>query len=64
MSLNIAHVRSLFGLGEIADPAEAHSGYSDDGRVIAMVAHGAGHTEEAEVVEQRRDFWRTDRELQ
>ena len=64
VNLNIAHVRSLFGLGEVADPAVAHSGYSDDERVIAMVAHGAGQTEEAAVVEQRCDFWRTDRGLQ
>jgi hypothetical protein len=41
------------GLGEIANPAKAHSGYDQDERVIAIMANGFGHKQTAAVVRQR-----------
>ncbi len=53
ISINVAQPISLFGLGKFADPAEAHSGYDHDERVIAMMAHGIGQPDTAEIVQQR-----------
>ncbi len=53
ISINVAQPISLFGLGEFADPAEAHSGYDHDERVIALIAHGIGQPDTAEIVRQR-----------
>jgi hypothetical protein len=53
ISINVAQPISLFGLGEFADPGEAHSGYDQDERVIAMIAHGIGQPDTAEIVRQR-----------
>ena len=43
----------MFGLGEFADPSEAHSGNDNDERVIALIAHGIGQPDTAEIVRQR-----------
>ncbi len=53
ISINVAQPISLFGLGEYADPGEAHSGYDNDERVIALIAHGIGQPNTAEIVRQR-----------
>ena len=57
--INVAKPISLFGLGEVANPAEAHSGYDHDERVIAIVAHGIGHEGSAEVVKERCTWMET-----
>jgi hypothetical protein len=53
VTINIAHVRSVLGLGEFASPLAAHSDYDDDERVIALITRGIGQPETAEVVEER-----------
>jgi hypothetical protein len=53
ITINIAHVRSVLGLGEFASPLAAHSDYDDDERVIALITRGIGQPETAEVVEER-----------
>ncbi len=53
VSINIAEVVSLFGLGEMAKPGEAHSGYSGDDRVIKLIAHGIGHEGTADLIKER-----------
>ena len=53
ISINVAQPISLFGFGEFADPGEAHSGYDNDQRVIALIAHGIGQPDTAEIVRQR-----------
>jgi hypothetical protein len=53
VTINIAHVRSVLGLGEFANPLTAHSGYDDDERVIALITRGIGQPETAAVVEER-----------
>lgn len=53
VSINIAEVISILGLGEIANPGEAHSGYSGDDRVIKLIAHGIGHEGTADLIKER-----------
>jgi hypothetical protein len=53
VSINIAEVISLFGVGEIASPGEAHSGYAGDERVIQLIVHGIGHDGAADLIKER-----------
>lgn len=53
ISINVAKPISLLGLGEFANPIRAHDGYDQDERVIALIAHGVGHDDAAEVVKER-----------
>ncbi len=53
IAINVAKPISLFGLGEIANPASAHSGYDHDERVIALIAHGFGQENAADIVKER-----------
>ena len=53
ITLNVADPISLFGLGEVANPLEAHVGYENDERVIAFIAHGIGHQDQSEIIEDR-----------
>jgi hypothetical protein len=45
IEINVAQVVSLFGLGEFANPSDAHTGYDNDEQVIRLIAHGIGHEE-------------------
>jgi hypothetical protein len=60
ITINVAPVHQLFGLGEVASPLEAHSGYESDERVIALVAHGAGSASTAPIVKERCKMTLTD----
>ena len=53
VSINVAEVISLFGVGEYASPGEAHSGYSGDDRVIQLIVHGIGHEGAADLIKER-----------
>jgi hypothetical protein len=53
VSINIAEVISLFGVGELAHPGEAHNGYSGDDRVIQLIVHGIGHDGAANLIKER-----------
>ena len=53
IAINVAKTISLFGLGEIANPASAHSGYDHDERVIALIAHGFGQENAADIIKER-----------
>jgi hypothetical protein len=53
IAINVAKPISLFGLGEIANPATAHGGYDHDERVIALIAHGFGQENAADIVKER-----------
>ncbi len=53
VSINVAEVISLFGLGEYASPGEAHAGYSGDDRVIKLIVHGIGHDGAADLIKER-----------
>jgi hypothetical protein len=53
VTINIAPVRSVLGLGEFANPLAAHVDYDDDERVIGLIARGIGQPETAPVVKER-----------
>jgi len=42
ININVAHVINLFGVTELVNPMTAHTGYDNDERVVAMLAHGLG----------------------
>ena len=53
VTINVAPVGSLLGLGEFANPLAAHVDYDDDKRVIGLITRGIGQPETAPVVEER-----------
>ncbi len=53
VTINIAHVMDILGLGEFANPLTAHTGYDSDDRVVALIAKGIGKAHTAEVVDER-----------
>ncbi len=59
IAINIAKPISLFGLGEIANPAAAHSDYEHDERVIALIARGIGRENTADIVKDRCSWLET-----
>jgi len=53
VSINIAEVVSLFGIGDVASPGEAHDGYGGDERVIKLIVYGIGHEGAADLIKER-----------
>jgi hypothetical protein len=53
VTINIAPVRSVLGLGEFANPLSAHVDYDDDERVIGLITRGIGQPETSPVVKER-----------
>jgi hypothetical protein len=53
VTINIAPVRSVLGLGKFANPLAAHVDYDDDERVIGLITRGIGQPETDPVVEER-----------
>ncbi len=53
ISINVAKVVSVLGLGDIANPAVAHTGYDDDERVINLIVHGIGHEGTSQLIKDR-----------
>jgi hypothetical protein len=63
VTINVAGVNSFLGLGEVANPLSAHSGYGADERVGALIARGAGHPGVAPLVTERCTWRETDDSL-
>ena len=61
--INVASVNSLLGLGDVANPLSAHSGYGPDNRVGALIARGAGNPHVAPVVAERCTWRQTQESL-
>jgi hypothetical protein len=59
ISINVAKVVSVMGLGDIASPGEAHNGYDNDDRVIQLIAHGIGHMGTSALVRKRCSWLET-----
>jgi hypothetical protein len=53
VTLNISPVIDIFGLGELANPLAAHTGYDNDERVIKLITNGIGTDEVSPVVRER-----------
>jgi hypothetical protein len=63
VTINIATVKSLFGLGTFADPLTAHTGYDADARVGGLMSKGAGHADISPIVRERCTWTATDESL-
>lgn len=63
VTINIASVASILGLGDAANPLAAHTGYGVDERVAALLAEGAGHPGVSPIVAERCAFRATDESL-
>ena len=53
ININVAKVFDAFGLGKIANPMEAHTGYTKDDRVVALIAKGIGNGSSAPIVKEK-----------
>jgi hypothetical protein len=53
VTINVAPVADLAGLGEFANPLAAHVDYENDDRVIGLMTRGIGQPETAPVVKER-----------
>lgn len=53
ININVAHVYNIFGVGNLANPMDAHIGYDTDDRVVALIAKGIGNQYTAEIVNER-----------
>ena len=57
--LNVADEVDLFGFGRFANPVDAHNGYENDERVIALITQGIGHERAAPVMAERCSWLET-----
>ncbi|MGH8658712.1 MAG: hypothetical protein ACREV4_09635 [Gammaproteobacteria bacterium] len=51
--INVAEVKDIFGITQVANPGEAHSGYDRDERVLGLIANGIGNERVHPLVKQR-----------
>ncbi|GAB4259427.1 MAG: hypothetical protein Kow0065_09430 [Methylomicrobium sp.] len=58
ITINVANLIDAFGISNLANPLEAHTAYDHDDRVIAMIAHGVGSRDDAELVKTKCQFTR------
>jgi len=61
VSINVAQVKDLFGLGSIANPMTAHTEYDNDERILALITRGVGTEIMAPIVEERCEWIETRR---
>ncbi|MDO8938831.1 MAG: hypothetical protein Q7U98_06705 [Methylicorpusculum sp.] len=50
VNINVAKVIDAFGFGKVANPLEAHVGYTKDDRVVALIAKGIGNHHTSPIV--------------
>ena len=53
VTINVAPVSDIIGLGEFANPLAAHVDYDNDERVIGLITHGIGQPGTTPVVKER-----------
>jgi hypothetical protein len=56
VNINIAKVMDAFGMTDLANPMQAHVGYDQDDRVVAMIAKGIGNPGASPLIKQRCEF--------
>lgn len=59
ININVAKVYDVFGLGKLANPMDAHVGYDNDDRVIALIASGIANEHTAPLVRERCQWTQT-----
>ena len=56
ITINVAKVIDAFGIKGLANPLEAHVGYTNDDRVIALIANGIGNVNTSALINERCEF--------
>lgn len=56
ININIAKVIDAFGISDLANPLQAHVGYDQDDRVVALIAKGFGQPGASDLVKERCEF--------
>ena len=56
VNINIAKVMDAFGMADLANPMQAHVGYDQDDRVVAMIARGIGNPGTSPLIKKRCEF--------
>lgn len=56
VNINVAKVIDTFGMGDFANPLDAHLGYSTDDRIIAMIANGIGNGHIAPIIKEKCEW--------
>lgn len=56
ININIASVIEAFGFNGLANPLDAHVGYDQDDRVVALIAKGIGNQRASSLVKQRCEW--------
>lgn len=56
VNINIAKIMDAFGLTDLANPMEAHVGYDQDDRVVALIAKGISNPGTSPLIKQRCEF--------
>jgi hypothetical protein len=56
VNINIAKVMDAFGLADLANPMQAHVGYDQDDRVVAIIARGIGVPGTSPLIEKRCEY--------
>ena len=59
VTINIANVVELFGLGSFANPGIAHREYDNDERVVGIISHGLNDHTTADIVKERCNYLET-----
>jgi hypothetical protein len=59
VNINIAKIMDAFGISDLANPLEAHLGYGQDDRVIALIANGIGNQKTSPLIKQKCEFTKT-----
>lgn len=56
ININIANIIDVFGIGEVANPLDAHIGYDTDERVVGLIAKGIGTHHVSPIVKERCEW--------
>jgi len=59
VSINVAEVQDLFGLGRIANPLTAHTEYDNDERILSLITRGVGTEIMAPIIKERCEWIET-----
>ena len=59
VNINIAKIMDAFGISDLANPLEAHLGYGQDDRVIALIANGIGNQKTSPLIKEKCEFTKT-----
>lgn len=59
VTINVANVVELFGLGSFANPGIAHREYDNDERVVGIISHGLNDHATADIIKERCNYLET-----